>query len=60
MLLQECVHIYTQINILIFISQNMVRIVQYIYYNHGSIQKYVKNAWVSGPDKTLKGWYSKC
>jgi len=51
---------YIQINVWIFISQNMVRILQYTYYTHGSIQMYVKNSWVSGPDKTLKGWYSKC
>jgi len=24
------------------------------------MEKYVKNAWVSGPDKMLKGWNSKC
>jgi len=24
-----------------------------------TIEIYVKNAWVSGPDKTLKGWYSQ-
>ena len=38
----------------------MVRILQYMYYTHGSIQMYVKNTWVSGPDKTLNGWYYKC
>jgi len=24
------------------------------------IEIYLKNAWVSGPDQTLKGWDSKC
>ena len=44
---------------LIFIAQNMVRTLQYTSYTHDRIKKYIKNAWVSEPNKTLKGWYSQ-
>ena len=48
------------IKVWIFISQNIVRILQYTYYTHDSVEIYVKNARVSGPDKTLKSWDSEC
>ena len=51
---------YIQIKVQILISQNMVSNSQYPFYTHDSLYLNIrKNAWVSGPQKTLKGWYSK-
>jgi len=43
-------------------SHNMVRILQYTYYMHGSLYLNVSQKCLGfcTPKKTLKGWYSKC